>query len=480
VAAACQVAHAAGVAHGRLVPENVLVDTSGAVRVIGWSVDAALHGRAGGRVQDDVADLAGVLYAALTGRWAGPTPSAVPRAPSDHGRVLRPRQVRAGIPRDLDTLCDEVLNEGRHTAADVRRVLEDFVGDPVGLQESMVSRLVTPEQGTVVLPQVPEFAVREEPRAEPAPAQPLLPPADRVDDPPTGDVTQAEIPGFLAADPDAAPATPPPPFEEPPARPLFAPDPPDGAPVRRPRHPSVGTGATDSATYWPWATGTDHGAVDTGWPTGTGPVVEEDDVPGRNTFRLAALILVAVLLLVAVVVAFNLGRGRTPLGGEPDAEPSASSSPRAQPARPVEVAGVTDLDPQGTDGGEYPELAALAVDGDPTTAWRTATYEQQFGPAGLKTGVGLVLDLGSAQEVSALDLRLVGEPTSVSVFVTDDAPTTSPTDDLTAAAQVQAGTQERVDLDEPTTGRFVTLWFTALPAVPDGFRAELAEVTVRG
>ena len=208
--------------------------------------------------------------------------------------------------------------------------------------------------------------------------------------------------------------------------------------------------------------------------------MEEDDVPGRNTFRLAALILVSVLLLVAVVVAFNLGRGRTPLGGEPDPEPTASSSQRAQPARPVEVAGATDLDPQGTDGGEYPELAALAVDGDPTTAWRTSTYEHQLGPAGLKTGVGLVLDLGSAQEVSALDLRLVGAPTSVSVFVTDEAPTASPTDDLTPVAQVQAGTQERVDLDEPATGRFVTLWFTALPAVPDGFRAELAEVTVRG
>lgn len=480
VAAACQVAHASGVAHGRLVPENVLVDTSGAVRVIGWSVDAALHGRTGGRVQDDVADLAGVLYAALTGRWAGPTPSAVPRAPVDHGRVLRPRQVRAGIPRDLDTLCDEVLNDGRHTAADVRRVLEDFVGDPVGLQESMVSRLVTPDQGTVVLPQVPEFAVREEPRAESAPEGQPAAPVDRSDDPPTGDVTQAEIPGFLAGDPDASPSTPPPPFEEPPARPLFAPDPPDGAPVRRPRHPSVGTGATDSATYWPWATGTDHGAVDTGWPTGAGPVVEEEDVPGRNTFRLAALLLAAMLLLVAVVVAFNLGRGRTPLGGEPDPEPSASSSQRAQPARPLEVAAATDLDPQGTDGGENPELVPLVVDGDAATTWRTATYEQQLGPAGLKTGVGLVLDLGSAQEVSALDLRLVGEPTAVSVYVTGTAPTASPTDDLDPVAQVQAGTQERVELDEPATGRFVTLWFTALPAVPDGFRAELAEVTVRG
>ena len=476
VAGACQVAHAAGVAHGRLVPENILVDTSGAVRVIGWSVDAALHGRTGTRLETDVADLAGLLYAALTGRWAGRTPSAVPPAPTDHGRVLRPRQVRAGIPRDLDALCDEVLNEGRHTAGDVRRLLDGFVGDPVGLQESMVSRLVTPEQGTIVLPQVPEFAVREEERApEPEPA-----PEPALTD--TGDRTQAEIPGFLAGDPDAAPATPPPPFEEPPARPLFAPDPPEGSPVRRSRHPSPGA---DSAQYWPWesdASGHHRVLSDTGWPTGTGAVVEDDDVPGRNTFRLAALLLAAMLLLVAIVVAFNLGRGKTPLGGEPEEQPSSSTSERAEPARPIEVVGATFLDPEGTDGDENGDLVPLVLDGDPATAWPTATYDQQLGPAGLKTGVGLVLDLGSVQEVSALDLRLVGEPTALSVYVTDAAPTTNPTQDrdLAPAAEVDAGTQERIALEEPVEGRYVTLWLTALPALPDGFRAEVAEVAVRG
>ncbi len=43
---------------------------------------------------------------------AGPgvSTSAVPPAPRGHGRVLRPRQVRAGVPRPLDALCDEVLN----------------------------------------------------------------------------------------------------------------------------------------------------------------------------------------------------------------------------------------------------------------------------------------------------------------------------------------------------------------------------------
>ena len=39
------------------------------------------------------------------------------------------------------------------------------------------------------------------------------------------------------------------------------------------------------------------------------------------------------------------------------------------------------------------------LDGDPATSWTTSTYEQNFGPAGLKTGVGLVIDLGATKAV---------------------------------------------------------------------------------
>ena len=64
-------AHDAAVAHGRLVPENVLIDHAGSIRVIGFCVDAALHGlppaascRRRGRPRR-----AALLL--LTGRWAG-------------------------------------------------------------------------------------------------------------------------------------------------------------------------------------------------------------------------------------------------------------------------------------------------------------------------------------------------------------------------------------------------------------------------
>ncbi|NPC98762.1 protein kinase family protein [Nocardioides sp. zg-DK7169] len=538
-------AHDAGVAHGRLVPENVLVDRTGSVRVIGLAVDAALHGLPTDRLTTDVANLAGLLYCALTGRWAGLASSAVPPAPTDHGHVLRPRQVRAGVPRPLDALCDELLNPalprgrelGLRSARDIADFLSDFVGDPTGIPEEMAALRIHRKPETVVLPPVPEMALHEprhsarpaeSPRAhrrEPEPAPDAAPEPDTrtvrtpvvgtpsdstpttvtpTPDPDAADIadtadtdpgvsgatavvpdglpTQAGMPVFDDESDDvswlqrsAEPAPPPPPFEDPPERPLFAPEPPDGAPVRRARTHAIPTDA--ASDFWPWDTAD-------GRHTGTGisvvPPTEDDEVPGRSSLRLAMLIAASLLLLVAVVVGINLGRGKTPLGNDPDAGPTRT--PGATPAalQVLPVAGATDLDPQGDDGGEYPELTGLATDGDDTTVWTTQTYLQQFGPGGLKSGVGLVLDLGSSQDVSEVALTLRGEPTTVEVFVSDTAPTTTPSDAGPPAATATVGTSGRVTLEEPVRGRYVTLWLTALPSVSDGFRAEVAEVVVRG
>ena len=42
--------------------------------------------------------------------------------------------------------------------------------------------------------------------------------------------------------------------------------------------------------------------------------IKDEEVPGRSSFRLALAIAAGLLLLVAVVVAFNLGRGKTRAG----------------------------------------------------------------------------------------------------------------------------------------------------------------------
>jgi hypothetical protein len=206
---------------------------------------------------------------------------------------------------------------------------------------------------------------------------------------------------------------------------------------------------------------------------------DDDEVPGRSWLRLAAVIALGLLLLVAIVVAYNLGRGKTPLGAEPSDDP-ASTSPSATPSATL-LSGLVaaDFDPQGDPPDENPELAPLAVDGDPATAWRTMTYTQNFGPGGLKTGVGLTIDLGTRSAVSSVDLTLVGAPTGVSLYVTDRLPTR--VRDLSPVVEeTLSGPRKRVTLDVPVSGRYLTVWLTSLPAAEGGFRGEIAEVAVRG
>ncbi len=496
VADTLALAHDAHVAHGRLVPENVLIDTDGSVRLIGFAVDAALHGLPAGRISTDIADLVGLLYAAMTGKWAGVSTSTVPAAPSSHGHVLRPRQVRAGIPRTLDALCDHVLNHGGDTevsAAMLADSLRDFLGPSATAAEAWLARIEHPKRGdgTVVLPPLPDPPVRD---VDPVPAD-TDPDGDVVPEehreqtsPEDGLATQAGMPIFHEDTDDVEwlrhhteKPPPPPAFEPHPERPLFAPDPEEGQPVRRPRAAPLPQGA--GGGYWPWEnTGTGAG-------TGSGvlPAYREDDedvrAPGTSMLRLAGIIAACLLVLVAVVVAFNLGRGKTPLGttkdqgGQGPSQTTGSSG--STTATPITGVTARDFDPQGGDRAENPQEAPSAVDGNPRTAWTTLRYDQQFGAGGLKTGVGLVLDLGSGHTVSQVDLTTVGQPTSVSIYVTD----TNPVDlhGLTVNGSSTIGTTHgTVSLTRPTNGRYVVVWLTKIPAVPGGFRGGIAEAVVRG
>jgi len=517
VADTIALAHRSQVAHGRLVPENVLIDTDGAVRLIGFAVDAALHGLPSGRISTDIADLAGLLYAAMTGKWAGTSTSTVPAAPSSHGHVLRPRQVRAGIPGTLDALCDHVLNHGgdtEMTAAMLSDALRDFLGPSAHAAEAWLTRIEHPQRGdgTVVLPPLPDPAVRgpdASPTDDPTSAEELAADTDadngavahldtdkdtsantsEIPAQDEGRATEAGMPIFHEDTDDVdwlrhhtEKPPPPPAFDPPPERPLFAPDPEDGQPVRRPRAAPVPPGA-GAGGYWPWE--------NTGGGTGSGvlPAYREDEdderpPPGSSMLRLAGILGACLLVLVAVVIAFNLGRGKTALGttkeGSSEGPSTTSTSSATTSATPISGITARDFDPQGGDHSENPAEAPRAVDGNPATAWTTLRYDQQFGPGGLKTGVGLVLDLGGEHDVSAVALTTVGQPTSVSIYVTD----TNPADlhGLSVAGQTTVGptTHGTITLQQPESGRYVVVWLTRLPAVPGGFRGGIAEALVKG
>jgi len=99
--------HASGHVHGNLQPSTVLLGADDEVTLTNLRLDPASS------PQNDVRAIGGLLYAALTGHWPhglSAYDSGMPDAVHVDGRILSPRQVRAGIPGYLDALTMDLLD----------------------------------------------------------------------------------------------------------------------------------------------------------------------------------------------------------------------------------------------------------------------------------------------------------------------------------------------------------------------------------
>ena len=372
-------AHQAGLAHLCLQPEHVLRTTHGQVKVGGLAVDAAVRGvdYAGeaDAARRDTWGAAAITYAALTARWAGGAGTGLPPAPRDGTALCSPRQVRAGVSHDLDTILCRAL--------DIPEPRDQPLHEPVEL-----ARALTAVQVTSRVP-----VIRRSEGDDPIP------------------------------------------------------------PSYQPSHLS------------PY-----------------------DDQATRPRSRAAVLAWAAVSLVL--VVGFALAgwqlvmSGLEGNGASGDEEPPAQSSSASSTAAPVgtklRVRNVVSFDPlpEGT-GEENGDRARRAIDGDRSTVWTSKSYDDPFGPSGIKDGVGLVLDLGANTKVG-----------SVTVWTADG------TTDLEVRSANQMGTSlddfepvaKAVDVDgravlrptETLRARYLLVWLTSVP-VADGsrYRGSIAEVAVR-
>ena len=100
----------------------MIVADDGAVKITGLGTEAVVQGIecADDKVAaEDAAGIGRVLYAALTARWPGQG-GDLPPAPTVDGRTARPRQVRAGVPRELDDVVERTLSRAPHHGAPLR------------------------------------------------------------------------------------------------------------------------------------------------------------------------------------------------------------------------------------------------------------------------------------------------------------------------------------------------------------------------
>ena len=72
----------------------------------------------------------------------------------------------------------------------------------------------------------------------------------------------------------------------------------------------------------------------------------------------------------------------------------------------------------------------------------------------------------------------VGGQTSLAAYVTSERPTG--VSGLSPVGTASGDGELSVDLDEPVSGPYVTVWLSLLPQVSDGYRGTISEVQVRG
>ncbi|WP_089405466.1 hypothetical protein [Geodermatophilus saharensis] len=422
-------AHRVGLAVGGLGPETVVLRPNGLVGL--RAVPAAT-----GSVQEDIAALGALLEYCLTGRRTGvtgpdgvPSPPPVIPQPDLAALVRRARSTEPGAglasAAAMAALLAERPRGGGHASVPVRdrdesdsgwlrrlREHRDAGGEAEGETPAADRTLVPPSAS-------PAPGAEERPhRLDPA-VLPPVPPGRGAS------ATSADDGGVLGADDDA----------------VFA-----------------GTADDDA-----------------------------DDRPARSR-RLLVVVLPLVALAVVVLLAWWVGTNLLSVADSvdraPAPRPSASSSapaedsaaPAADPGAPLAVASSRVFDPFGDGEPENDDDVPLATDGDPATAWSTLSYRSSPDFGNLKPGVGLVLDLGSAQPVGGVTVTTTTPGITVEVRTGESADGDLDSFPVAAAGTVD-GTAEFA-LEEPVTTQYVLVWVTGLVPAEDGFAGAVAEVAV--
>ena len=157
---------------------------------------------------------------------------------------------------------------------------------------------------------------------------------------------------------------------------------------------------------------------------------------------------------------------------------SAPVSPRPVAVQVLTPASVTAFGPAGPADGDNPRLAARAVGGNAAAPWLSQWYATaQFGR--LKTGTGLLVDMGRRVTVSSVRLSLVSR--SGAGLQLRAGAKAIPSWLPPVATAANAGGTVRFQLNPSAHVRYLLIWFTKLPPDNAGtYQARVYRIVVHG
>ena len=182
------------------------------------------------------------------------------------------------------------------------------------------------------------------------------------------------------------------------------------------------------------------------------------------------ILLVVVAIAVAILIASLVGSPDGLLGRN-----NGRGGNGSQQGEPVKVQSAADFDPEGG-GGEHPDEVPLTFDGDTGTAWQTEGYNDPLEL--LKSGVGIVYDLGSAVAVEDVTVDF-GGTSGYAVELRAAASAGDSAEDYETIDEASSSDPEHVFDAGGHEARYWLVWITGLPG-GEGGRGSIAEVSFVG
>lgn len=399
VATAIAGAHAAGIAHLCLQPEAVRWTAGGGLKLTGLGIDAALAGiTADDPELTDTMGLGSLLYAVLTGMWPGSDHPYLPAAPLADGQPRRPRQVRAGVPSNLDDIASRALGIGGRDS------------EPFASTRELAQELAA------AIPPAP------------------IPPADHD--------RQARTMS------------------------------------RRDVRPVESRDVGPARQYADWDS-QDRGAT-----------TEHRPMSGRSGTRIAVAATVALLVVIGLSAA-AIKYLHSPSSGHPAAGHSKSShttTPPPQPVvlTPVGASGFDALRTQAQDPTDENSYLAKNLIDHNSAGWETQQYYGSSKFGNLKSGSGLILDMGKAVKVSSVQIRFGNQPGADVELKVGDSETRSAANEesmTTVASATDVSGPHTFTITNPVAGQYLVVWFTNLPPLAQAhgkYMAQIFTIIVRG
>lgn len=500
-ASALEAARQRGLHHLTLSPRHVLRLADGSIAVTQVAVAGALAGRddvsSAEATKRDASSLVKLLYTALTGEWPGDESDVaglkgmkVAERRAD-GQIATPSELVDGVPNDLDTLCRQSLNydETPRTPGEVARQLAPWSAQMItapgrGRRSDDAASKDDASESNFTVRRASERADGDSRRGVGAVGAAALAAAGASAASSKGTSTSSDD------DTDAGQRTDGPRVALP-RRPAAAaaasePDPADATMVGRPVQFDADETTQfslddEDAAYHRTSYDPSFEELEPPVPGFAGGTDDPDSGSSKLALGIVALFVLGALVL-AVFGIKGIGGSKGSPAASPSGSASASGATKSAPSSsssssaattPVKVLGASVINQRGMRVNDTSTMA-LAVDGDPSTEWKSLHYLNQ--PWGGFVGYGgLALNLGTSTDVKKIKITPgAGLPLTADVYVAD-VPGTSGT----KVGSVSNATSEQT-VESTAKGRYVTIFITtqSKPAGKTYYQSAIAEVSV--